>query len=124
MLAERVRLNIVNRKMLSNAEAYLYLKKVLEESERRGTSPFLLIRTVEYLKKYSGVKPEFVEEVRRFLESKNLKPETIVMLLNNCPQSVEELLPLLELEPRFPSDQELNEIVEVLKKNCVDVLSE
>lgn len=118
-MLETSRISVKSEKMLSNAEAYLYISSAVERiREKEGTVPLLLIRTLEYLKKNLGVNPEKAEEVRKYLESKGFRPETVVMLMNICPKSVEEALPILELEPK--RDEELlKETLSFLKENCV-----
>lgn len=118
-MVETSRISVKSERMLSNAEAYLYISNVIERiREKEGTVPLLLIRTLEYLKKNSGVSPEKAEEVRKYLESRGLRPETIVMLMNICPQSLEEALPILELEPK--RDEELlKDALSFLEDKCV-----
>lgn len=106
-------------RLISNSEALKYLKEYSEiERNKTGTVPLLVQRVTEYLYKFNKVLPERAEELRKKLSSFNLKEETIVMVMNICPQSQEELRPLLILEERVLETEHLDKIISLLKEYC------
>lgn len=105
--------------LLSNPEALMLISKVAKRiQEKEGSLNFILLRTLEYLKKFSKVDPERVAELRSKLEKHGLKQESIIMLINICPQTVDEARLLLELEERVLDTELVEEIVNTLKQFC------
>ncbi|ADV64351.1 RNA polymerase Rpb4 family protein [Desulfurococcus mucosus] len=113
-------LKALEEKQLSNSEAYAILRSVVEKTrEETGTVSLLLSRVLEYLEKNHRIPPEKAGELRAFLESKGLKEETIVILMNICPSTLDELRYLMELEEKLPEQGVLEEILSTLSKYCV-----
>ncbi|MET1159376.1 MAG: DNA-directed RNA polymerase subunit F [Thermoprotei archaeon] len=120
-MAIEVEINILEEKHLSNPEALELLKKVAEKiREKEGTIPPLLAKTLEYLQKTSKISPEKARELREKLEEKGLKQESIVMIVNICPNTLGELRTLLELEEKSFGEEELKEILETVKNYCTE----
>lgn len=123
-MAEELDVEIIEEKLLSNPEAYILLKKVVDKiTEKEGSVPPLLLKTLEYLKKFSKVDPESAKTLRDILRKYGLKEETIVMIINICPTSIDELRVLLDLEEKMIETKTLEEIIDVLKKHCKEELS-
>lgn len=107
-------------KLLSNPEALAYLKKYVEKvKETTGTTSPLISRVLEYLSKFSKIPSEKALEVREKLLLKGLKEETVVMIMNICPKTIDELRILLELEDKVYETAFLEDIVKMLNEYCV-----
>jgi len=115
-----VKMNIIEQKMLSNPEAAELLRGVVENiKSREGNVSPLLAKTLNYLEKHSKVKGgESVQSARMFLKGLGFKDETIVMILNICPKTIEELRILLDYEERYVEENVLKETLEYLKNVC------
>ncbi|MGC9121722.1 MAG: DNA-directed RNA polymerase subunit F [Thermogladius sp.] len=116
-----IRLNVVEQKVLSNPEAAILLKDVIEriKSKEGSISPFLA-KTLNYLSKHSKLKEDVgVEAVKSFLKGLGYKDETIVMIINLCPKTVDDLRILLDYEERYVEESVLNETVEYMKNVCL-----
>lgn len=108
-----------NLRLLSNSETLKYLKEYSErERERTGTVPLLIQRVLEYLYRFSKVKPEVAEEFRDHLSSLGLRDETIVMIMNICPRTHEELRTLLVIEDKAFETEKLEKIIDLVKEYC------
>jgi len=118
-MAEEIDVEILEERLLTNPEAYIMLKKAVEKiMEREVTAPPLLTKTLEYLRKFSKMSPESAKLLREKLKEYNLKEETIVMIINICPESLDELRSLLELEERFVETEKAEEILSLIKEHC------
>jgi len=118
-LAEELDVEIIEEKHLTNPEAYALLKKALERIlKSEATLPPLLAKTLEYLKKFSKTSPEAAAALREKLAVYGLKEETIVMIVNICPETLDELRPLLELEEKFIETEKATEILNIVKEYC------
>lgn len=105
--------------LLSNPEALMLLSKVAKRiQEKEGSLNFMLLRTLEYLRKFSKVDPEQVSELRSKLEKYGIKQESVVMLINICPKTIDEARLILEIEERILETQVVEEIVNTLKQYC------
>lgn len=110
---------VIETRLLSNPEALKQLTKAYERIVgKEASAPFMISRTLEYLKRFSKVEPEKVEELRGLLENYGLREESIVMLINICPETVDEARVLLEYEEKFIESKVVEEIVEKLKQYC------
>lgn len=106
-------------RLISNSEALKHLKEYSErERSKTGTVPLLVQRVVEYLHKFTKIPPEKAEELREKLSSFNLKDETIVMVMNICPQSHDEMRSLLVFEEKVLDAEQLDKIVNLLREYC------
>ncbi|WP_276814856.1 RNA polymerase Rpb4 family protein [Desulfurococcus amylolyticus] len=121
-MSNTIVLKAIEEKQLSNSEAYLILRNIVEKiKEETGTVPLLLSRVLEYLKTHHKIPPEKAGELHELLASKGLKDETIVMLMNICPSSIDELRYLMELEEKTPEQDVLEEILATLSNYCTGV---
>lgn len=110
---------VIESRLLSNPEALKHLNKAYSRiMEKEASAPFMIVKTLEYLKKFSKIDPEKVEELRGLLENYGLKEESIVMIMNICPKTVDEARVLLEYEERIIETKIVEEIVDKLKQYC------
>lgn len=124
-MAEELDVEIIEEKHLTNPEAYALLKKALERIlKSEATLPPLLAKTLEYLKKFSKTSPEAAAALREKLAVYGLKEETIVMIVNICPETLDELRPLLELEEKFIETEKATEILNIVREYCGKPLEE
>jgi DNA-directed RNA polymerase subunit F len=118
-LAEELDVEILEEKLLSNPEAYKLLKKVVEKiQEKEGSVPILLSKTLHYLSEFSKMPPESAEALRKVLKKFDLKDETIVMIINICPETIDELRTLFELEEKVIDTETAEQILETIKPYC------
>ncbi|MEZ0393623.1 MAG: RNA polymerase Rpb4 family protein [Desulfurococcaceae archaeon] len=118
-MSETVRLELVEERMISNPEALRLLEQALSEIVSKGGTPSqLLMRTLNYLKKFSKVPPEKAPELYDELLRQGLKASTAVMIINVCPQSVDDLRLLLEGEERIFDSEFMNDILNKVKLYC------
>ncbi len=110
---------VLEEKHISNPVARKLLERVIKYIEsQEGSIPILLHKTIEYLRQFSKLDPEKVEALEKELQSFNLKPETIVMIVNICPTTLDELRILLVTEERTIDTEEANRILDTVKKYC------
>jgi DNA-directed RNA polymerase subunit F len=107
---------LLEEKPLTNPEALNELKKVIDRLQAQGAP----IRTYDYLKRFSKIPYERVGEVKEFLRSKGLREESIIMIVNICPKTVDELRPLLELEDKTLETSVAEEISNFMSQYCVE----
>ncbi|MEM1695306.1 MAG: RNA polymerase Rpb4 [Desulfurococcaceae archaeon] len=106
-------------RMLSNPEALAHLKKYVEKTrETTGTVPLLVSRVLEYLSKFSKIPIEKAEELREKLLLKGFKEETVVLIMNTCPRSVDELRALMEFEDKVYETSILEDVLNTLSEYC------
>jgi len=116
-----LRVKVEKVKLLSNAEALKILKEHSErEREKTGAVPLLVQRVLEYLYKFNKVQVEKAEEFAEKLVAIGLREESIVMIMNMCPRSVDELLTLLVYEERVPEKEQLERILGIVSEYCVE----
>ncbi|WP_440058942.1 DNA-directed RNA polymerase subunit F [Thermogladius sp. 4427co] len=119
-MSKVVRLNIIEQKLLSNPEVYHLLSGVIEKiREKEGNVPLILSKTFSYVEKHSKIRPEEVQSAISFLKGLGFKDETIVMIINICPKTVDELRILLDYEERYIEENTLKEVVEYMKNVCL-----
>jgi DNA-directed RNA polymerase subunit F len=112
---------LLEEKPLTNPEALNELKKVIDRLQAQGAPiPLLLTRTYDYLKRFSKIPYERVGGVKEFLRSKGLREESIIMIVNICPKTVDELRPLLELEDKTLETSVAEEISNFMSQYCVE----
>jgi DNA-directed RNA polymerase subunit F len=116
-----LRVKVEKVKLLSNAEALKILKEHSErEREKTGAVPLLVQRVLEYLYKFNKVQVEKAEEFAEKLVAIGLREESIVMIMNMCPRSIDELLTLLVYEERVPEKEQLERILGIVSEYCVE----
>lgn len=114
-----IRIKADSIRLVSNPEALAYLKMYEDElRETVGTISPTVSRVIEYLSKFSKIRVDKAPELREILESKGFKPETIVMIMNICPKTLDELRPLLELENKVYETSFLEEVLGLLGNYC------
>ncbi|MCS7108150.1 MAG: hypothetical protein RMH77_01040 [Sulfolobales archaeon] len=105
-------MELLTYRHLTYSEVVEILRKLMESKE----FSHMVSRVYEYASKMvkcvDGAK--VVEELVKL----GLKEITAVMLVNNCPNSVDEILTLLNFEGRTSEQEELNKISEILKSCC------
>ena len=116
-----LRVKVEKVKLLSNAEALKILKEHSErEREKTGAVSLLVQRALEYLYKFNKVQVEKAEEFAEKLVAIGLREESIVMIMNMCPRSIDELLTLLVYEGRVPEKEQLERILGIVSEYCVE----
>jgi len=106
-------------KLLSNPETLEYVEKYIERiRSEMGTAPPLALRVLEYLHKFSKIPSDRVSEVRSNLEELGLKEESIVMIMNICPKSADDLKAILQVEEKILEQEFLEKIISVIKDHC------
>lgn len=96
------------------------VKRILEKRIDEGDVSDVVIRTYEYVKKFTKCDEEKIEELRDFLEEKGFNEKTTAMILSICPTTIEELRSLLVFEDKTYDTNVLNEIIETIKKYIID----
>ncbi len=118
-MAEEVEVEIIEEKHISNVEAYRILKEAIEKiKEYEGSVPPFLVKTLTYLSKSSKLTPEEAESLKNTLLKYGLKEETAIMIVNICPQTLDELRTLLELEEKYIDTETAEEILKMVKSYC------
>ena len=118
-MSSELGVKILEEKHVSNPIALKYLEKVIKSIESSpGSVSMLLHKTMEYLRAYSKLDPDKAESLEHELQAFNLKKETIVMIINICPSSIDELRALLVLEERTIETEEAEKILEIVGKYC------
>jgi DNA-directed RNA polymerase subunit F len=116
-----LRVKVEKVKLLSNAEALKILKEYSErEREKTGAVSLLVQRVLEYLYKFNKVQVEKAEEFAEKLVAIGLREESIVMIMNMCPRSIDELLTLLVYKERVPEEEQLERILGIVSEYCVE----
>lgn len=116
-----IKVKVESIKFLSNSEALDFLKEYTERvRSETGTVPLLSSRVLEYLSKFARVPHEKAPQFRERLAALGLKELTIVMVMNICPTTLDELRPLLILEDRAPEMETLSQITNLTKEYCVE----
>ncbi len=118
-MAEEVEVEILKEEHVSNVEAYKILKKVIQQiEEHEGSVPPLLVKTLTYLSKSSKLTPEEAISLKNVLLKYGLKQETAIMIVNICPETLDELRILFELEEKFIDTETANEILKIVQSYC------
>ncbi len=118
-MAQELEVEVLNEEHLSNPEALKILKKIVGIiEEKEGSVSPLLVKTLRYLSISSKMEPDVAIALKKKLRNYGLKDETIVMLINICPQTIDEARILLELEDKVFETDEVQEILETVKPYC------
>lgn len=109
-------MELLSYKHLTYSEVARLLKKLIDSGEKVS---HMVSRVYEYVSKLS--KCSSSDEVVNELTSKvGLREVTAVMLVNNCPNSVDEVRIYLNFEGKVFDEDSLNEIVDILSKCCTE----
>ncbi len=95
------------------------VKQILEKRLSEGEVSDVVIRTYEYVRKFTKCSEEGVNELKKFLKEKGFNDKTIAMILSICPTTVEELRTLLVFEDKSYDTSVLEEVVNEVKKYLV-----
>ncbi len=118
-MAQELEVEVLNEEHLSNPEALKILKKIVGIiEEKEGSASPLLVKTLRYLSISSKMEPDVAIALKKKLRNYGLKDETIIMLINICPQTIDETRILLELEDKVFETDEVQEILETVKPYC------
>ncbi len=118
-MAQELEVEVLNEEHLSNPEALKILKKIVGIiEEKEGSVSPLLVKTLRYLSISSKMEPDVAIALKKKLRNYGLKDETIIMLINICPQTIDETRILLELEDKVFETDEVQEILETVKPYC------
>ncbi|BBD71805.1 DNA-directed RNA polymerase subunit F [Sulfodiicoccus acidiphilus] len=90
--------------------------KILGEVVKSGQTSTILQRTYEYLNSVSKCSAEDASKIVEELDGLLSKEETKVMIASICPKTHEELRTLLTLEGKTYTTEELDRVLEIVRK--------
>jgi DNA-directed RNA polymerase subunit F len=103
---------LLQEKIVTNAEAQEILAKVEEEDLGEFQR-----RTLDYARKFSKISPDKAEKLVDELSSKlQLDRNDAIQIVNSLPKTIEELRAVLTVKGRFVSTDQLNGILEIMKR--------
>ncbi len=103
---------LLEEKLVTNAEA----KAILEKVEEGKLGEFQR-RTLEFTRKFAKLPPDKSAKLTEDLCFKlQLERNDAVQIVNCLPQSVEELRAVMTVKGRFVSTEQLNGILEIVKR--------
>ncbi len=103
---------ILGGKLITNPEA----KEVLEEVKEEELGEFQR-RTLEFTRKFSKMPSKDAAKLTEELNTKlQLERVDAIQIVNCLPGTVEELRALLTVKGRFVSTEQLNGILEIMKR--------
>jgi len=103
---------ILQEKVVTNSEA----KEILEEVKEDQLGEFQR-RTLDYARRFSKISPEQAGKLVDELSSKlQLDRNDAIQIVNSLPKTVEELRAVLTVKGRFVSTDQLNGILEIMKR--------
>lgn len=103
---------ILIEKVITNSEAKSVLEKVKEEELGEFQR-----RTLDFTRRFAKLPPEKASKLVEELSSKlQLDRNDAIQIANTVPQSVEELRAVLTVKGRFVSTEQLNGILEIMKR--------
>lgn len=103
---------ILQEKLVTNSEAKAILEKVKEEQLGEFQR-----RTLDYARRFSKISPDQAEKLVDELSSKlQLDRNDAIQIVNSLPRTVEELRAVLTVKGRFVSTDQLNGILEIMKR--------
>ena len=104
---------ILMEKVITNAEA----KEVLEKVEEEELGEFQR-RTLDFTRRFAKLPADKASRLVEDLSSKlQLDRNDAIQIVNTLPQSVEELRAVLTVKGRFVSTDQLNGILEIMKRH-------
>ncbi len=103
---------ILEGRIVTNAEAQEILGKVKEEELGEFQR-----RTLDYARKFSKIPPDKAGKLVEELSSKlQLDRNDAIQIVNSLPKTIEELRAVLTVKGRFVSTDQLNGILEIMKR--------
>lgn len=106
-------MKILSYKHLTYSEVVKLLKKLVDSGE--GVSS-MMMRVYEYVTRMN--KCDRGDEIVSKLIDMGFKEVTAVMLVNNCPKSLDEVRVMLNFEDRTPDTDVLEKVLEILGSCC------
>ena len=105
---------ILIEKAITNAEAKAVLEKVKEEELGEFQR-----RTFDYTRKFAKLPPDKASKLVEQLSSDlQLERNDAIQIVNTLPQSIEELRAVLTVKGRFVSTEQLNGILQIMKRHA------
>ena len=103
---------ILQGKMVTNSEA----KEILEEVKEDQLGEFQR-RTLDFARRFTKLPPDKAGKLVEELSSKlQLDRNDAIQIVNSLPKTVEELRAVLTVKGRFVSTDQLNGILEIMKR--------
>jgi DNA-directed RNA polymerase subunit F len=103
---------ILDEKLITNPEA----KAILENVKEENLGEFQR-RTLEFTRKFSKMPPKDASKLTEELHTTlQLERNDAIQIVNCLPSSVEELRALLTVKGRFVSTEQLNGILEIMRR--------
>jgi DNA-directed RNA polymerase subunit F len=103
---------ILQEKIITNSEA----KDVLEKVQEEQLGEFQR-RTLDFARRFTKLPPETASQLVDELSSKlQLERSDAIQIVNTLPHTVEELRAVLTVKGRFVSTDQLNGILEIMKR--------
>ena len=103
---------ILMEKVITNSEAKGVLEKVKEEELGEFQK-----RTLDFTRRFAKLPSDKASKLVEELSSKlQLDRNDAIQIVNTMPQSVEELRAVLTVKGRFVSTEQLNGILEIMKR--------
>ena len=103
---------ILQQKIVTNSEA----EEILEEVKEDQLGEFQR-RTLDYARRFTKIKPDQAGKLVEELSSKlQLDRNDAIQIVNSLPKTVEELRAVLTVKGRFVSTDQLNGILEIMKR--------
>lgn len=104
---------ILIEKAITNSEAKAVLEKVKEEELGEFQR-----RTLDYTRRFAKLPADKSSKLVEELSSKlQLDRNDAIQIVNTLPQTVEELRAVLTVKGRFVSTEQLNGILEIMKRH-------
>ena len=103
---------LLQEKIVTNSEA----KEILEKVKEDQLGEFQR-RTLDYARRFSKITPDQASKLVEDLSSKlQLDRNDAIQIVNSLPKTVEELRAVLTVKGRFVSTDQLNGILEIMKR--------
>jgi len=103
---------LLQEKIVTNSEA----KEILEKVKEEDLGEFQR-RTLDYARRFSKIPPNQAEKLVDELSSKlQLDRNDAIQIVNSLPKTIEELRAVLTVKGRFVSTDQLNGILEIMKR--------
>ena len=104
---------ILIEKAITNAEAKAVLEKVKEEELGEFQR-----RTLDYTRRFAKLPADRASKLVEQLSSDlQLERNDAIQIVNTLPQSIEELRAVLTVKGRFVSTEQLNGILQIMKRH-------
>jgi len=103
---------LLDEKLITNPEA----KAILENVKEEALGEFQR-RTLEFTRKFSKIPPKDASKLTEELHTTlQLERSDAIQIVNCLPSTVEELRALLTVKGRFVSTEQLNGILEIMRR--------